>query len=161
MQFNQTYQWAKKLHDHKIQQLSASGCTCHSTYLSINGTSKSSYLYLMGVYHFEGMFEVRNNPWIIYWFFTYVILTSQEKPYYQQVTRPGNPDNRQGFLYWDKSTNMWKVGPTLGGTNMLFRTAGFTKPHCPGDANNLKNWQYSGTLSWKNDPLLSIECLQV
>ena len=62
MQFNQTYQWAKKLHDHKIQQLSASGCTCHSTYLSINGTSKSSYLYLMGVYHFEGMFEVRNNP---------------------------------------------------------------------------------------------------
>ena len=61
MQFNQTFQWAKKLHDHKIQQLSAFGCTCHSTYLGINGTSKSSYQYLMGVYHFEGMFEVRNT----------------------------------------------------------------------------------------------------
>ena len=52
------FEWAQKLHDHKIQQLTAAGCTCHSTYIKVNGTSKTSYQYLMGVYHFEGMYEV-------------------------------------------------------------------------------------------------------
>ena len=54
-----SYQWAMKLNNHKREQLGAIGCSCHSTYLRINGTSKSSYQDLMGIYHFEGMFEVR------------------------------------------------------------------------------------------------------
>ena len=56
-----SYQWAMKLNNHKMEQLGALGCACQSTFLRINGTSKSAYQDLMGIYHFEGMFEVRHK----------------------------------------------------------------------------------------------------
>ena len=70
-------------------------------------------------------------------------------------------NQRVGFLYWDRSNSMWKIGPTLGGSDMLFRASQFSKQDCPADANNVRQWQYSGTLRWKNDPNFAIECLQV
>ena len=57
----------------------------------------------------------------------------------------------------------WNIGLKL--TNLgqngeiKFRTKNFRVEECPGDDGNLKRWDYSGTLSWKHDPGLSIKCL--
>lgn len=53
-----TREWADRLTHHKVQQLISDGCQCNTTWLKVNGTSKSAYSYLMGDYHFEGMFQV-------------------------------------------------------------------------------------------------------
>ena len=53
-----TQSWVNKLDNHKRQQLLSDGCSCNSTWISINGTLVSSYKNYMGNYHFEGMFKV-------------------------------------------------------------------------------------------------------
>ena len=65
------------------------------------------------------------------------------------------------FFYWEPTKTMWNIGPTLGavGNDAIFRTKDFSNPKCPADAGNLKNFQYSGTLKWKNEPTLRIECM--
>ena len=61
LQANQnTRIWTQNIDYHKRQQLAASGCHCNSTFVNINGTSKSSYQPYMGLYYFEGMHQV--NP---------------------------------------------------------------------------------------------------
>ena len=81
----------------------------------------------------------------------------QAKPYYTHID-PYNI-NSKGFLYWDPSKNMWNIGDILGATTIKFKTNKFTDPDCPADNLNLKQWQYSGTLAWKNDVGLAIHCL--
>ena len=53
-----TRAWSQNLDHHKRQQLTADGCHCNSTFVNINGTSKSSYQKYMGLYHFEAMHQV-------------------------------------------------------------------------------------------------------
>ena len=53
-----TRAWSQNLDYHKRQQLTADGCHCNSTFVNINGTSKSSYQNYMGLYHFEAMHQV-------------------------------------------------------------------------------------------------------
>jgi len=150
---NQAHQntraWSQNLDHHKRQQLTADGCHCNSTFVNINGTSKSSYQKYMGLYHFEAM--------------------HQGKPYYtKQDHRPMNPNGnnpnqqpQRAFFFWDPTQTMWKIGPTLGVANddAKFRTKEFSNQKCPADAGNLKNFQYSGTLKWKSEPTLKVECV--
>ena len=76
----------------------------------------------------------------------------------------GNNPNQQpqrAFFFWDPIQTMWKIGPTLGVANndAKFRTKEFSNQKCPADAGNLKNFQYSGTLKWKSEPTLKVECV--
>jgi len=137
-----TNAWSQRLDNHKREQLTAIGCRCNSTFIRINGTSKSSYQKYMGLYQFEAM--------------------HQGKPYYtKQNEGPLDSNQQTAYLYLDPVQNKWKIGPTLGAVNndAIFRTGQFSNPNCPADLGNLKNFKYSGTLRWKNDPTLRIECV--
>jgi hypothetical protein len=137
-----TNAWSQRLNNHKREQLASNGCACNSTLIRINGTCKSSYQKYMGLYHFEAMY--------------------QGKPYYTKQQEGHLSTNRQtAYLYWEPTKNMWKIGPTLIASNndSIFRTKEFSNPKCPADHGNLKNFQYSGTLKWKSDSALKIECV--
>jgi hypothetical protein len=137
-----TNAWSQRLDNHKKEQLTSNGCRCNSTLIRINGTSKVSYQKYMGLYHFEAMY--------------------QGKPYYtKQHEGHLNTNQQTAYLYWESANNMWKIGPSLVASNndAIFRTKEFSNPKCPADIGNLKNFQYSGTLKWKSEPTLRIECV--
>jgi len=124
-------------------------CTCNSSLIKIDGTRSSSLKKYMGPYQLAGV--------------------HQNMPYYVQANlgsnnQTMNQDQVRGFLYFDPNSQWkWNIGLKL--TNLgqngeiKFRTKNFRVEECPGDDGNLKRWDYSGTLSWKHDPGLSIKCL--
>ena len=56
--YHQSHQVYQNFNQHKKLQLNAKGCTCNSTYVNVNGTSKSGFKEFMGTYHFEGLNQV-------------------------------------------------------------------------------------------------------